>query len=232
MNGRGDPDLVSVAGDSENWLVVWDESGDSGEEIHGARVSPSGSVLDTSGILVCGTAGDHYDEQVASGDSGYLVVWTDDRFRYERIFAGRVTRSGAVLDSAGIQVTLDSADCDYAHVAFGGSGYLVVWQSHMPHSPYEICGARLDPNGAVLDSEPILIASRDYDCASPSVAFDGTDYIVAWQVESEEHQWRPGQPLGHRARHVLGLSARDGAGRVLSCLWPGTAGPGAVFRRR
>ncbi len=186
MNGGGVPNLVSVAGDGRNWLVVWDELSDSGTEydIRAARVSSAGAVLDTSGIVVCGLAGeDHSNEQAASGDSGYLVVWDDNRFGWACIFAGRVTRTGAVLDSNGIQVNFDSARRDFPHVAFGDNGYLVVWQERTSSWParYEICGARLDPDGAVVDSEPILIASRDYDCLSPSVAFDGTDYIVAWQ---------------------------------------------------
>ena len=144
-------------------------------------MSSSGAVLDTSGIRVCGAAGDQYEPQVASGDSGYLAVWTDDRFYYDYIFAGRVARSGAVLDGDGIQVTFDSAYRDLPHVAFGGTGYLVVWEEEPLHSShFEICGARLDQSGAVIDSEPILIAGGNYDCWSPSVAFDGTDYIVTW----------------------------------------------------
>jgi hypothetical protein len=182
MSGQGTPDLVSVAGGSENWLVVWDESNDSGQEdVRAARVSSAGTVLDTSGIQVRVAAWDEYIGQVASGDSGYLVVWTDAELGWVRIFAGRVTRSGAVLDSAGIQVSFDSAECNFPHVAFGVSGYLVVWQEKTSYDNYEICGARLDRSGAVLDSEPILIASPGYYRESPSVTFDGTDYIVAWQ---------------------------------------------------
>ncbi len=177
MNGRGIPYLVSVASDSENWLVVWDE----GHDIHGARVSASGTVLDTSGILICGAAGDQFNPQIAFGESTYLVVWADDRFDYDYIFASRVTQSGAVLDSNGIQVSFDSAYRDLPRVTFGGTDYLVVWQEQEISGTYnEIYAARLSPNGAIIDSEPIIIAERNYDCESPSVAFDGTDYIVAW----------------------------------------------------
>ncbi len=180
---EGAPNLISVAGDGQDWLTVWDESGDSGWDVRAARVSSAGAVLDTSGIMVCGGAGSQHSPQVAFGDSNYLVTWLDTRFgSMGHIFAGRVTRSGAVLDSAGIQVTFDSAYRGTPHVAFGCSGYLVVWQARQV-SGYqnEIYAARLNTSGVVLDSEPILIAGGDYDCLTPSVTFDGTDYFVAWQ---------------------------------------------------
>lgn len=175
------PDLVAVAGSHDGWLVVWDEQGND-QDIRGTRVSSAGEVLDTAGILICGAAEYQYDARVASGDSGYLVVWLDEAYDPRRIFASRVTRSGTVLDSAGIMITFDSSQRYSQQVAFGGNGYLVVWENRVqPYDTHEIWGARLDPSGAVIDSQPILIASPDYDCRSPSVAFDGNDYIVAWQ---------------------------------------------------
>ena len=110
------------------------------------------------------------------------MVWLDEAYDPQRISAGRVARSGAALDSAGMVITFDSSQRYAPQVAFGGSGYLVVWENRVqPFDTHEIWGARLDQNGAVLDSQPILIASPDYDCRSPSVAFDGNDYVVARQ---------------------------------------------------
>ena len=181
MNHEEWPELVSVAGCGDDWLVVWDEYGNDGD-IRGVRVSLAGEVLDTAGILICGAAEYQYDARVAAGDSGYLVVWIDEASDPPRVFAGRVTRSGAVLDSAGILVTLDSSQRYAPQVAFGGNGYLVVWEDRLrPFDPHEICGARLDTHGAVMDSQPILIAGVGNNCRSPSVTFDGDDYIVAWR---------------------------------------------------
>jgi hypothetical protein len=179
MRGCGLPSQASIACDGADWFVVWDEDC----AVVGARVSSSGVVLDTAGIPVCDVAECEGDEQVACGDSGYLVVWSDSRFDPRCIVAGRVTRSGAVLDSSGFRVTFDSSMDRAPRIVFGGGGYLVVWQARTAIFPsnYEIRGARLNRNGAVLDSVPILIASPGYDCESPWVTFDGTDYIVAWQ---------------------------------------------------
>jgi hypothetical protein len=211
MNGQAMPSLVSVAGDGRDWLTVWDESGDSGWDVRAARVTPAGEVLDTSGILVCGRAGNQHGPQVAFGDSDYLVVWTDGRFvGWDAVFAGRVTRSGAVLDSHGIRVSLDSGQADGPRVAYGGNDYLVVWEEYQPSgSCYEIYATRLNPSGVVLDSEPILIAGGDYDCESPSVTFDGTDYFVAWQ---DTRDWSIQGALVNRWGTVLAtfpISERD-----------------------
>jgi hypothetical protein len=183
MTGRGNPDLVSAAGSGEGWLAVWEEWGDSACDVRGARVNLAGVVLDTTPILIFGQNESQLEARVAAGDSGWLVVWNDERFNPRRIYACRVTRSGGVLDSTGIRVTLDSSQRYAPQVASSDDGYLVVWEDRLqPSAPHDVCGVRLDRNGVVLDSQPILISSGIASCRNPSVTFDGNDYIVAWFV--------------------------------------------------
>jgi hypothetical protein len=224
---NANPDLVAVAGEGDGWLVVWDEEGND-QDIRGARVSLSGEVLDTAGILICGADGYQYEARVVAGDSGYLVVWLDDAASPQRVFSARVAHSGTVLDSAGTLVTFDSSQRYAPQVAFGGTGYLVVWENRVrPFDHHEVWGARLDLNGAVVDSQPILIASPDYDCWSPSVAFDGNDYIVAWQENvsnsvagARVSRWGTVLatfPVSQQVRdHGMFCLAQGGAGNVLA----------------
>jgi hypothetical protein len=176
------PDWTSVAGNGQDWLVVY--NGDFGD-VWATRVSSAGLVLDTSGILVSGAAGRAYWGHVATGDSDYLVVWNKVG---GDIFAARVTRSGTVLDSAGIRVTFDTANRQAARVASGDIGYLVVWKAVSNTGLHDVCGARLNPSGVAIDSEPILIAGGFYYCESPSVGFDGRDYTVAWSHRDGPNQ--------------------------------------------
>jgi hypothetical protein len=57
--------------------------------------------------------------------------------------------------------------------------YLVVWAEERGRST-DIYGARVSAEGNVLDRRGIPISTAKHDQAHPSVAFDGTDYLVVW----------------------------------------------------
>jgi hypothetical protein len=172
----------AVASDGADWLAVWQQSGANALDIFASRVSSAGAVLDSPGIPVCRAARNQTQPRVTFGDSLYLAVWADARLPGRSdIYAARINRSGAVLDSGGNPVTFDSSYRGAPDIAFGGSNYLAVWQAGpWGGGPHEICAARLSPDGGVVDSQSILIAGGDFDCGPPSVTFDGTDYVVAW----------------------------------------------------
>src|SRR5688500_641235 len=82
-------------------------------------------------------------------------------------------------ESPAVPVAVDQAP----GVAFEGTNYFVVWQ-HFDSSTGEIdiYGARVDPDGTVLDPDPgIPISTSDGGQSRPTVAFDGTKYLVVWQ---------------------------------------------------
>jgi hypothetical protein len=173
----------SVASDGSNWLVAWQQG--SNGDIRAARVSAAGALLDSTAINVSADTLGQTSPRIAFGDSLYVALWvTGHPGGRSDICAARLTRSGRVLDTACGRVSFDSGYAESPDLAFSGSGFLAVWENVGAHR--EICGARLNPDGVVIDSEPILISSEDFDCQAPSVAFDGTDYLVAWQDNRQD----------------------------------------------
>ncbi len=73
----------------------------------------------------------------------------------------------------------DPAPGDRSGPALAGNGQvsLVVWQDRRS-SGYDICGARLEATGRVLDS--LLIASAPGSQTQPAVAWNGSDFLVVW----------------------------------------------------
>jgi hypothetical protein len=66
-------------------------------------------------------------------------------------------------------------------MAFDGTNYLVAWQDYR-NGPYaDVYGARVNTGGAVLDATGIAISLAANEQLTPAVAFDGYDYLVAWQ---------------------------------------------------
>ncbi|AKF08997.1 putative lipoprotein [Sandaracinus amylolyticus] len=125
------------------------------------------------------TSGTKTDPAIASNGSGYLVVWTETRADTPAVFATRVDASGTVLDPHGILVSGSTSSQAMPAVASDGTDYFVVWQH--ANADFDVYGARVTSAGAVLDPSGIAVhrtSSQDY---WPSVAWNGSHYLVVWQ---------------------------------------------------
>jgi large repetitive protein len=92
-------------------------------------------------------------------------------------------------------------------IARGGSGYLVVWTDDraalspplgFSGGPYfgsglgsmlDIYAARLDANGVLIDTTPIVIAQNGYNQSFPQVAWNGQNWLVTWVGEREPYYY-------------------------------------------
>jgi hypothetical protein len=177
--------LPSIAFDGTNYLVVWEDyrSG-ARSDLYGARVNKSGLVLDANGYLIASGPDEtnQSDPSIAFDGTNFLVVWEDTRDGGADIYGARVSTEGSVWDPGGLHIAQGAGD-NHQHapsVAFDGTDFLVVWTDYRNYS--DIYGARVKPNGIRPDEGGFLIS--DYNAKSwpeaPAVAFDGTDYLVAW----------------------------------------------------
>ena len=72
-------------------------------------------------------------------------------------------------------------------VAFGNDNYMVVWSDARIGDRINIYGARVTPDGTVLDPDGILIGSGTETLEfEPSIAFTGTRFFVVWLNYSAE----------------------------------------------
>jgi hypothetical protein len=67
-------------------------------------------------------------------------------------------------------------------VAFDGTNFLVVYQDNW-WGPYDISGTRVDQAGNVLDPNGFTVSNAGGNQWNPAIAFDGANYLVAWQDE-------------------------------------------------
>lgn len=182
------PLTVSLAGgsqrapalvyDGRSYLAVWEDGEGRTRDIRGARVTPDGQVLDSSGIPICTAEWEQLVPAVASGSRNSLVVWQDWRLNGFHIFGARVSRDGRVLDSAGIRMSAGGGWERAPAVAADSTGYLVVWVDVL--SGRDIHGARVSADGLVLDTAAIVIGGSEGSAGEPAIGFDGTNYLVVW----------------------------------------------------
>jgi hypothetical protein len=161
----------------QDYLVVWAHPGAT-TSIRGTRIDSAGTVLDPAGIPIAGGSQWHWEPAVASNGSDFLVVWKEDDLATGEIDAARVTADGTVLDETGIHVSA-AGSVNYPAVAWDGENYFVVWEDARAGNN-DIYGARVTPGGVVLDPDGVPIATGELSQTTPSVAFDGVNFMVAW----------------------------------------------------
>jgi len=172
-------DYSAVAFDGTNYLVSW-MSGSVPTHIYAARVAPSGAVLDPDAIAVSTASGSQGLPDVAFDGENYLVVWEDQRNGAADVYGARVTPAGTVLDPSGFAVS-SATDVQWApRLAFDGTNFLVVWEDGRNSEIWDVYGARVAPDGTVLDSSGIPISTATDFQLTPSVVFGDTSFTVVW----------------------------------------------------
>src|ERR1051325_9918583 len=130
---------------------------------------------------------DQTEPSVAAGSNGYFVVWPDKRNfpsnDYD-IYGARVSRSGQVLDPDGIPICTDPGQQTSPRVAFNGTEFMVVWEDDRESGTnflsFQIYGARVTPDGRVLDTNGFKITSNSTNRTGPAVGSDGNGFFAVW----------------------------------------------------
>lgn len=219
----------AIAFDGTNYLVVWEDGRNStaaGTDIFGARVAADGTVLDPASIPISTV---HYtppyDQHLALAFNGrnYLVVWNHIQFPYTVLSGTRIGTDGVVLDPDPLVISA-TAHIAGASVSSDGRDYLVVWQDAR-NGDFDVYGARIAADGAVLDPNGFPIATGPNIQFSPVVSADGTNYLVLWQESGSSggriYRAQVGSDGTVRALRDLSISTTAGAG--LSVAFDGTS---------
>ncbi|MGB7063257.1 MAG: FlgD immunoglobulin-like domain containing protein [Candidatus Zixiibacteriota bacterium] len=160
-----------------SYLVVWEDKRGVDYDVYGSRVDLFGDLVDSAGIPIATGLG-HQDHPAAASDgSDYLVVWREN----SDLYGVRVTSTGIVLTPEPFILSGATGDQSRSAICFGDTSYLVVWQDNRDGGVYDIYGARVKQDGTVLDPNGIAISTATGIQTFPSVAFDGTNFLVVWE---------------------------------------------------
>lgn len=170
----------AAAFDGETHMVVWYDDRGGSWDIYGARVARTGILLDRGGIRISAAELEQQDPAIAFGAGQYMAVWSDRRSGVWNIYGSRVSTGGYVVDPDGFPIATGDSDMHSPAIAFDGEDYLVVWEDLSSGTP-EIYGARLTTSGDLRDTGGFAISSGSEGCNDPSIAFDGSSYLVVWR---------------------------------------------------
>lgn len=173
--------LPQVAWDGENFIVAWYRTSSQNVDLLVARVSPEGSVLDTSGVVVArNIQASSSPAALASGGVSSLVAWFDSD---GAVRSSRISRAGVVLDRGGHLVGSNPLPAYTGSVsaAWHESRYLVVWDVGRPPVDYSIFANRIDGGtGLALDGPGVPVAAGPGPRFFSRVAGGPGGFLVVW----------------------------------------------------
>jgi len=202
-SASGSEIMSTIAFDGSNYLIVWSDTRNeslemSDADIYGARVTPTGTVLDPEGIPISTAQGIQEWPQIIFDGKNYFTVWEDTRNGPEDfppaldIFGTRITPDGVVLDdnidTGGIAINTHSRPQLHPTASFDGKNYVVAWEmSYFYDLPVGIYAARVSNDGFLLDIPPdaggILISQPTAYASTfvwPSSFSSGNNILLTW----------------------------------------------------
>ncbi|AKT38185.1 MYXO-CTERM sorting domain-containing protein [Chondromyces crocatus] len=176
-----------AAFDGQNTVVTWTrtEAENPAEQVHRARITPTGTVLDPGGALLS----THANESALAGNgNGTFVVWTDlttyDRVAGPTLRATRLAPDGTILDTPSRLLATSANGQTQPTLAFDGVNYLVAWTDDRAYDASrrgtDLFATRVTPQGTVLDPSGIAITTDLGFQFAPRAVFDGVNTLVAW----------------------------------------------------
>ena len=187
----GNQRVPDISSDGTGYLAVWSSWAQDGD-----YWGIYGQIIDSAGLLYgpefrVNTAVLNIQDYpaVASNTSGYLVVW--EHHTYDGDGSGVF---GQLLDPAGtkigseIQINTYTTDNQLRpSLVSNGTNYLVVWHSESQDgSGFGVFAQILNNAGTKIGSEFQVNTYTLDDQTIPSVASDGSRYLVAWNSFNQD----------------------------------------------
>jgi hypothetical protein len=187
----------SIAWNGEVFLVAWADAREHrvNPAVYVTRVTPTGEVLDGSGILITPEGLSAAEPSVASDGTGFLVAWRlidTELGDGADVYATRVSSQGDVLDDSPIAVSTAPRTQWGIDSAWTGDSYLLTWEDtrtedevhadeYSKHDGSDIYGARVTTGGDVLDPDGVPLAENKRDEAHAEVAAGPGGGVIVWR---------------------------------------------------
>ncbi len=181
----------AISYNGSNYLIIWESYEQDGHfngvfarllDDNGAQIGPEFMVNTYTYFWQSGPA-------VSSIGTNYMVTWHDNIQDGDGpgIFAQRFDTNGTKLGSEFQVNTYTTSYQSESCITTNGTNYLVVWQSNGQDGDGEgVYGQFLNSNGSDIGSEIRVNSYTTNRQLLPSVASNGTSYLVVWQTLEQD----------------------------------------------
>lgn len=178
----------ALARTSSGFVAAFEETtpGPYQPRVYVAPLDADGAIT-AAGRKPVDTTSSHWQilPSIASDGTNSLVVWTDRHgdLATDNLLATRVDAQGNALDSPPLVVCGEAGEQIFVRLAYGAGVYLAVWVDGRDGiDGTHVYGARIRPDGTVLDPGGFLICQCDHNHMTyyPCVVWGGSRFLVVW----------------------------------------------------
>jgi len=170
LDADADSPEPDVASDGTRFFVVWR----SHDEVLGRFVSSSGAPAGPARrVALRHGSYEAMNTRVAFNGTHFLVVYGGVQAKKSDLYAVRVLPSGVVLDEQPVATDADAQE-GWQAVASDGVDWMIVYRNL-----YHVVARRVSADGMV---GPAIELGLCDGSLRPSISFDGTRYVVAWEA--------------------------------------------------
>jgi hypothetical protein len=183
---------VAFDPDKKRFMIVWQEdplSPGHFAKIHHTILGPGDADLSDAGALV-ESADITSEPAIAYGDKSYLLSWvgheTLDNKQVPGVFGKLLTAEGAAeKNTIFFQINFSSGYFGHPAVSSDGFDYLVVWNGiNLEENNYNVYATGVSASGKLLQNPNAIIGKLEVSPSGPAVAYDGTSFLVLWDVSN------------------------------------------------
>jgi len=208
--GPHDETKPAISFDGSQFVVVWRDG--AVNDFFATRVSTNGVVMDRAPLRLSTGGNANHRARIASSQNGNLIVW--DTLNSYDIYGTILSKAGTFVTTNPVPIGTRPTGEYLPSVASDGHDFLVVWEdidaSGARPSGDDIMAARVSEGGLVLDTPPTAVCMALGSQQKPSVAWNGTNYIVVWE------DYRDGRGDITSSRVTAGGEALDPDGRLIA----------------
>lgn len=188
-------DLVRMAYDGTNYMLVWSDGRGAYRQIRVARITKSGQLLDPGGVLVSANmTTDASEPDIVYDGTHFIVAWRDAH----ALMTARVTMDAALVAPETLFFQSSSALLSGPRLAGRAGGAVALFLEQSTDGEKE---ARLTE--VVAASTPAVVSTRRTN-DWPTLVMRGAAYTVVWSDEQTCFLWA--------GRFTSSLMALDGDG--------------------
>ncbi|MCB8977236.1 MAG: PKD domain-containing protein [Ardenticatenaceae bacterium] len=181
LDGAGDMISVStfqgvspgiLGWDGTNWRTTWSVA----LAAYAARISVAGQVLDPGGVLLSGIT---LGATAVTNNGSLQMVRSEFNDNNYDVFTTNI--SPAFVPGTPVPLSVGAPAQLFVDTAVGSNGYMMAYRSDTA-SEVRVLAQPLSANGTPLTAEPIQLDSGSplNGPGSPSVAWNGSNYVITW----------------------------------------------------
>lgn len=185
-----------------DYIAVWTDSRLGNYYINTTRITPSGTIPDSSCRV--GIAGVHDEDSPDLAYSGErsLCVWSEENYGVRGRFINDLGQpEDTVLTIALFTITSYTSPA----IASDGNNYIVVWYERSGAGDWDVYGQLVSPQGSAV-GPPITIAAGANAQYDADILFDGVNYFVVWRETTNAIYGRRMDPDGNLIGSAIPIS--------------------------